>query len=107
MGAVLQEASTLDQLQHPAIIRLRHCGYAGPDRTRPFIEMEYFESQTLEEYVKKNGRLAVADVLAVARPLAEALHAAHGKGILHRDVKPANLLVRRPSPYPLPTWGRG
>ena len=95
VGAVLQEASTLDQLQHPAIIRLRHCGYAGAGRTRPFIEMEYFESQTLEEYVRKNGRLATADVLAVARPLAEALHAAHGKGILHRDVKPANLLVRR------------
>ena len=95
VGAVLREASTLDQLQHPAIIRLRHCGYAGTGRTRPFIEMEYFESQTLEEHVKKNGRLATADVLAVARPLAEALHAAHGKGILHRDVKPANLLVRR------------
>ena len=95
VGAVLQEASTLDQLQHPAIIRLRHCGYAGAGRTRPFIEMEYFESQTLEEYVRKNGRLATADVLAVARPLVEALHAAHGKGILHRDVKPANLLVRR------------
>ncbi len=105
VGAVLQEASTLDQLQHPAIIRLRHCGYAGAGRTRPFIEMEYFESQTLEEYVKKNGRLAAADVAAVARPVAEALHAAHGKGILHRDVKPANLLVRRPLTLPSPPQG--
>ena len=95
---MLQEASTLDQLQHPAIIRLRHCGYADPHaRSRPFIEMDYFESETLESYVRKNGPLSVADLLAVARPLAEALEAAHGQGILHRDVKPANLLVRAPA----------
>jgi serine/threonine protein kinase len=93
--AVMQEASMLDQLQHPAIIRLRHCGYADAARTRPFIEMDYFESQTLEEYVERNGPMAPADVLAVAKPLAEALLAAHGQGVLHRDVKPANLLIRR------------
>ncbi len=93
--AVMQEASMLDQLQHPAIIRLRHCGYADGARTRPFIEMDYFESQTLEEYVERNGQMTVADVLAVAKPTAEALLAAHGQGVLHRDVKPANLLVRR------------
>jgi serine/threonine protein kinase len=57
--------------------------------------MDYFESQTLEEYVKRNGPMAMADVLAVARPLAEALLAAHGQGVLHREVKPANLLIRR------------
>ena len=95
VSAVMQEASMLDQLQHPAIIRLRHCGYADAAHTRPYIEMDYFESQTLEEYVEQNGKMSVADVLAVARPLAEALLAAHGQSVLHRDVKPANVLVRR------------
>ena len=95
--AVLQEASTLDLLAHPAIIRLRHCGYADSHaRTRPFIEMDYFESNTLEEYVRKDGVLSVGNVLALFKTVAQALHAAHGKGVLHRDVKPANLLVRRP-----------
>ena len=45
--------------------------------------------------MKKGGPLSLADLLAVARQVAEGLQAAHGKGILHRDVKPANLLVRR------------
>jgi serine/threonine protein kinase len=95
VGAVLQEASALDQLQHPAIIRLRHCGYADPARTRPYLVMEYFEGATLEEYIRKHGPLSVSQFVPLARLIAGALYAAHGKGILHRDVKPANLLVRR------------
>ena len=58
--------------------------------------MDYFDSVNLEEHVRENGPLSVGNALALFRMVAEALHAAHGKGILHRDVKPANLLVRRP-----------
>ena len=57
--------------------------------------MDYFEGQTLEEYVRNQGTLPVDDLLAVARETAEALQVAHAKGILHRDLKPANLLVRK------------
>jgi serine/threonine protein kinase len=93
---VFTEAQVLRHLDHPAIIRISDCGYVdAASKSRPFLVMDYFEGGTLEEYVKKHGSLSVDDLLAVARPVAEGLQAAHGKGILHRDVKPANLLVRK------------
>ena len=96
VSEVFREAGTLDRLNHPAIVRLRECDFADPAARRgPYLVMEYFEGDTLEGYVKKNGPLSLADLLAVARPVAEALQAAHAVGVLHRDVKPANLLVRK------------
>jgi serine/threonine protein kinase len=93
---VFTEAQVLRQLDHPAIIRISDCGYVdAASKSRPFLVMDYFEGSTLEEHVKKHGPMPVDDLLAIARSVAEALQAAHSKGILHRDVKPANLLVRR------------
>jgi serine/threonine protein kinase len=94
-STVFQEAGALDQLHHPAIIPLRGRGYADAGRTRPYLVMEYFPGQTLERYVKDNGPVPLGEFKSLARRIAEALQAAHGKGILHRDVKPANVLVRR------------
>ncbi len=93
---VFSEAQLLRQLDHPAIIRIADCGYVdSANKSRPYLVMDYFAGGTLEEHVKKHGVLSVDELLAVARSVAEGLQAAHGKGILHRDVKPANLLVRR------------
>jgi serine/threonine protein kinase len=92
---VFREARVLEQLDHPAIIRLRYCDYADAAQTRPYLVMDYFDGQTLADHVEKHGPLTPAELLALARPVAEALQAAHARGILHRDVKPANLLVRR------------
>jgi tRNA A-37 threonylcarbamoyl transferase component Bud32 len=92
---VFREARVLEELDHPAIIRLRDCDFADAACTRPFIVMEYFEGLTLADHVDQHGPFAADDLVAVARPVAEALQAAHERGILHRDVKPANLLVRR------------
>jgi hypothetical protein len=93
---VFAEAQALQKIQHPAIARLQDCGYADPAaESRPFLVMDYFEGVTLERYVKEHGLLSEADLRALARQMAEGLKAAHDKGVLHRDVKPANLLVRR------------
>ena len=57
--------------------------------------MEYFDGKTLQEYGQAPCPLLEKDCLAVARLMADGLKAAHDKKILHRDVKPANVLVRR------------
>jgi serine/threonine protein kinase len=94
--AVLSEAQLLNRLEHPAVVKLLDCGFVDQAaRSRPYLAMEYFESITLEEQIRKNGLLALPDFLGIARQAAEALKAAHEKGILHRDVKPANILVRQ------------
>ena len=92
---VFAEARVLRQLEHSAIIGLRDCDYADDALTRPYLEMDYFESQTLEEFVQTNGPMPEVGVTEVARRIAEGLRAAHARGVLHRDVKPANVLVRK------------
>jgi uracil-DNA glycosylase family 4 len=96
VDTVFAEAQALRQLDHAAIIRLQDCGFASDeDENRPYLVMDYFEGATLEE-VAREQPLAANDLVAVAHQVASGLHAAHTRGILHRDVKPANLLVRRP-----------
>ena len=90
------EARVLRQLDHPAIIRTLDAGYMDREaKSRPYLVMDYFDGLSLEEYVRVNGPLSPEDLVLVARQAAEGLRAAHGKGVLHRDVKPANLLIRK------------
>ncbi|WP_439630603.1 protein kinase domain-containing protein [Gemmata sp.] len=94
--AVFTEARAAAGIQHPGIVRVTDCGYAeAATKDRPFVVMDYFPGQALDEHVRANGPVAVKGLIPLARSLAEALGAAHAKGILHRDVKPGNVLVRR------------
>ncbi len=95
MGEVFGEARALEELVHPAIIRIRDCDFADASRSRPYLVMDYFDGENLESYVEKHGLLPSVDMMAVASQVADALRAAHARGILHRDVKPANVLVQR------------
>jgi len=105
IDVVFAEAQALRQLDHPAIIRLQDCGFGSPDgESRPYLVMDYFEGETLEDAVRGKP-LAVPDAILLGRQVAAGLQAAHGKSILHRDVKPANLLVRLPA-SPLAPLGR-
>ena len=94
---LFREAQLLEELDNPAIIRIRDCDFADAGQTRPYLVMDYFDGPTLAEQVRGHGPLSVEDFIPVALLVAEGLNAAHQRGILHRDVKPANILLRRES----------
>ena len=84
-----QEARALSSLNHPHIVTIYEVESAGPV---DFIVMEFVRGSTLDQLIPSRG-LAVTALLRIAVPVAEALAAAHARGIIHRDVKPANLIV--------------
>ncbi|MDX6664686.1 MAG: eukaryotic-like serine/threonine-protein kinase [Solirubrobacteraceae bacterium] len=85
-----REARAVAQLNHPHIVGVID---AGEDDGAPFIVFEFVEGETLKERIRRNGRLAIPEALAYAIEIARALGAAHAQGIVHRDVKPQNVLV--------------
>jgi hypothetical protein len=96
VNEVFAEAQALGQLNHSAIIRVQDCGYVDAGRKhRPFLVMDYFDAPTLREHVEKHGPMTADELVALAEPVAAGLHAAHARGILHRDIKPDNILVKR------------
>jgi eukaryotic-like serine/threonine-protein kinase len=94
---LIREARAASALDHPNIAVVHEIGSDEPAPNDPvharlFIAMAYYEGETLAEKLAR-GPLPVRDVLDYAVQLAEGLSAAHDAGIVHRDVKPANLIV--------------
>jgi eukaryotic-like serine/threonine-protein kinase len=85
-----REARAVAQLSHPHIVGVID---AGEDGSRPYIVFEYVEGETLKERIRRQGRLEVAEAVAYAIEIARALGAAHARHIVHRDVKPQNVLI--------------
>jgi tRNA A-37 threonylcarbamoyl transferase component Bud32 len=85
-----REARAVAQLNHPNIVGVID---AGEDENTPYIVFEFVEGQTLKERIRHFGRLEIAEAVAYAIEIARALGAAHERGIVHRDVKPQNVLV--------------
>ena len=85
-----REAKLLASLNHPNIAAIY--GFDDANGTR-FLVMEYVEGDTLAQRLK-SGAFAVEDALDVAKQIAEALEAAHEKGVIHRDLKPGNVMIR-------------
>jgi eukaryotic-like serine/threonine-protein kinase len=87
----VQEARAASALNHPNIITIHEIESSnGTD----FIVMEHVRGQTLGDLIPNEG-MRVSEALRVAIPIADALAAAHSAGIVHRDVKPANVMVTR------------
>ncbi|MGH2916685.1 MAG: protein kinase domain-containing protein [Solirubrobacteraceae bacterium] len=85
-----REARAVAQLSHPHIVGVID---AGEDDGRPYIVLEYVEGETLKERIRRLGRLPITEAVAYAIEIARALGAAHEHHIVHRDVKPQNVLI--------------
>ncbi len=89
-----REARAVAQLSHPHIVGVIDAGEdLDPTHPRPYIVFEYVEGETLKERIRRKGRLPIPEAVAYAIEIARALGAAHARHIVHRDVKPQNVLI--------------
>ncbi len=86
----LREIRLCSQLEHPHIARLLD---SGERDWIVYYVMTYVEGPTLREHIARSGRLSIGDTVRLADNLLEALDHAHGHGIVHRDVKPENVVL--------------
>ena len=86
----LREARAVARLSHPSIVIIHD---VGQEEGWYYYAMEYLEGQTLTEIIQERGPLSVGQTLSVLRPLAEALDYAHSQELVHRDIKPGNIIV--------------
>jgi serine/threonine-protein kinase len=85
-----REARAAAKLSHPHIVTVID---AGEENSRPYIVFEYVPGETLKQRIKSEGPLAIPEAVAYAIEIGSALVAAHAAGLVHRDVKPQNVLL--------------
>src|ERR671912_4963 len=85
-----REARAVAQLNHPHVVTVID---AGEDEGAPYIVFEYVEGETLKDRIRRLGRLPVSEAVAYAIEIGRALEAAHASMLVHRDVKPQNVLI--------------
>ncbi|HEU5162965.1 MAG TPA: serine/threonine-protein kinase, partial [Thermoanaerobaculia bacterium] len=88
----IREAQAAGILSHPAIVTVHDIGQ-DEEKAVSFIAMEYVEGPTLKELLQQGKTLTHASIARICEQVAEALDFAHSKGIVHRDVKPANIII--------------
>ncbi len=88
-----REAIAMSRLNHPNIVRVHEFGVDLPTRT-PFLIMEHVEGRTLRDIVDEEGPLPERRAARLLGQVARALFEAHNHGVLHRDLKPRNIMVR-------------
>jgi hypothetical protein len=86
----LREGEIAGRLEHPRIVSLLG---TGEDGGRPFLVMELVDGEDLGRRLERQGRLSPEESFAIAYDVARALAHAHGRGVVHRDVKPQNVLL--------------
>lgn len=94
LGRFHREAQAVASLDHPNIVRAYDVDHqADRDTDIHFLVMEFVDGQSLQELVLKSGQVPFADAADYIRQAALGLSHAHGAGLVHRDIKPGNLLV--------------
>jgi serine/threonine protein kinase len=87
----LREARIVSELDHPNIVRVLEYGEEGGMH---YIVMEYLGGRDLSRHLQHAGRLSLAQALPILEDVAAALDYAHARGMVHRDVKPSNVMLR-------------
>ena len=89
---VKAEALVSLKLSHPNIATVRAFEEEGGN---PFLVMDYIDGQTLDDYLAEKGQLTEEETVKLLKPVAAALDYAHTQGVVHRDVKPGNVMIRK------------
>jgi len=90
MGRFEREAMIMEQLSHPNIVRLIEW---GREIHELYIVMELLDGITLDDMIRRRGKLNLALALAIIRPVIEAAHYIHQKGFVRNDIKPSNIML--------------
>jgi AraC family transcriptional regulator of adaptative response/methylated-DNA-[protein]-cysteine methyltransferase len=102
IGPVVAEVRLTRRVTHPNVVRTHDVGSAGDVR---FLVMEYVEGVSLADLLARHGRLSVAPAVVVGLQLCRALDVVHARGVLHRDVKPQNILIAADGQVKLTDFG--
>jgi serine/threonine protein kinase len=86
-----QEFRAASRLDHPNIVRA--IDYSDNDNNMPYLVMEFVEGESLGQKLEREGRMSEGDAIRVIAQVAQGLHRAHKQNLVHRDVKPDNILV--------------
>lgn len=84
------EAQSAAGLEHPNIVNIYD---VGSERGMHYIVMEFVEGVTLKTYIEKKGQLSFKEAISIAIQVGRGIEAAHSKGIVHRDIKPQNIII--------------
>ena len=84
-----REAKTAANLNHPNIVQIFDWGIED----EPYFVMEYIEGKTLTSIISRNRTISLSDILFIGAQVSSGLHAAHQKGLVHRDIKPGNIMI--------------
>ena len=91
----IREAKAAAALSHPNIVAVQDQGWNQSGVPAVFLVMELIEGSTLREYLNERGRFEIKDAINYLTPILSALTAAHALGIVHRDMKPENILISK------------